>query len=111
MLLNHKHKTATNISRRRILSNDTRPPSDLPVSSGLSFLDRESGDSTGSAEAGRRFSAPHINFVKENIIMELATFKKSILTQINVIKQCLCVCTYVCLLDFWLFVYLFFVCL
>ena len=47
MLLNHKHKTATNISRRQILSNDTRPPSDLPVSSGLSFLDRESGDSRG----------------------------------------------------------------
>ena len=43
--------------------------------------------------------------------MELATFKKSILTQINVIKQCLCVCTYVYLLDFWLMVYLFFVCL
>ena len=43
--------------------------------------------------------------------MELATFKRSVLTQINVIKQCLCVCTYVCLLDFWLFVYLFsFVC-
>ena len=43
--------------------------------------------------------------------MELATFKKSILTQINVIKQCLCVCTYVYLLDFLLMVYLFFVCL
>ena len=27
--------------------------------------------------------------------MELATFKRSVLTQINVIKQCLCVCTYV----------------
>ena len=37
--------------------------------------------------------------------MELATFKRSILTQINVIKKCLCVCTYVCLLDFWLMVY------
>ena len=57
------------------------------------------------------FSAPQIKFVKENIIMELATFKRSVLTQINVIKQCLCVCTYVCLLDFLLFVYLFFVCL
>ena len=43
--------------------------------------------------------------------MELATFKRSILTQIHVIKQCLSVCTYVCLLDFWLMVYLFFVCL
>ena len=43
--------------------------------------------------------------------MELATFKRSVLTQIDVIKQCLCVWTYVCLLDFWLFVYLFFVCL
>ena len=54
---------------------------------------------------------PQIKFVKENIIMELATFKRSVLTQIDVIKQCLCVCTYVCLLDFWLCVYLFFVCL
>ena len=45
--------------------------------------------------------------------MELVTFKRSILTLFLclVIKQCLCGCTYVCLLDFWLMVYLFFVCL
>ena len=61
----------------------------------------------GGAEAGRGFSAPQINFVQENIIMELATFKRSVLTQ----SICLYVCTYVCLLGFCLFVYLFFVCL
>ena len=43
--------------------------------------------------------------------MELATFKRSVLTQIDVIKQYLCVCTYVCLLDFWfLFICFSFVC-
>ena len=36
----------------------------------------------GAAEAGRGFLAPQISFFQENIIMELATFKRSGLIQI-----------------------------
>ena len=47
--------------------------------------------------------------------MELVTFKMSGLIQIICYKTVFitynCYNTYVCLLDFWLFVYLFFVCL
>ena len=113
ILLNHKHYF---VSQRMWQNSDQyfkttntfqRHPTHTAIPSGLSFLERESGDRRvrGDAETGRGFSAPQINFVQENIIMELATFKRSALTQIICYKTVF-MCVHV-----WLFAWFLGVCL
>ena len=117
MLLNHKHYF---VSQRMWQNSDQyfqaantfqwhpTPPTHTTIPSSLSFLERESGDrrGRGGAEAGRGFSATQINFVQENIIMELTTFKRSVLTQIICYKTVF-MCVYVCFFAWFLVVCLF----
>ena len=106
-------KSATNISGRRIFFKGTQP---LPLTHTtipprLSFLERESVDrrGRGGADAGRGILAPHNLFRSGEYTNEISYFYK-VSTNINYMLVCLCVCTYVCLLDFCLFICFLFVC-